>query len=481
VFRSLRTRLLLTYLLVGGLVLALVGLSLLVFMLRNPYAAQLTYQRLEGVAETISQRERFLPLLMRPQALQELLQRTDQAIGVRLLVLDASGTLLADSRPDAAHFTTSDLQAASAHTENFHQEFRDATNRRWLVAGHILSDESVLLATLPRPTLRSLQVLREEFLPALLQAAGVALLVSLLAAWLISRWVAKPLQHISQAARAVAQGDYSQQPVATGPKEVQSVALAFGEMMARVQSGQQSQRDFVANVSHELKTPLTSIQGFAQAILDGTASDEPAKRHAAQIIYDETERLRRLVEDLLDLARLDAGQVAFKRQALDLDALLSAVSEKLAPAAAAKEVHFDIALPPLPTIVGDADRLAQVFTNLLDNAIKHSPKGGTVGLHGEVDPTHVFIHVDDTGPGIPTEELSRIFERFYQLDKSRSGGRARGVGLGLSISREIVHAHGGRLIARSKVGAGSRFSVELPIIRHDDVTIVGSSVSDQGQ
>jgi two-component system sensor histidine kinase ResE len=122
-------------------------------------------------------------------------------------------------------------------------------------------------------------------------------------------------------------------------------------------------------------------------------------------------------------------------------------------------------------IIGDGDRLAQVFTNLIDNAIKHSTEGGVVQLRGEEQSGWISIHVDDTGTGIPPDELSRIFERFYQLDKARTGGRERGVGLGLAISREIVQAHAGRLVVQSEEGRGSRFTVQLPIIRPDDETL----------
>jgi signal transduction histidine kinase len=246
-------------------------------------------------------------------------------------------------------------------------------------------------------------------------------------------------------------------------------------MMQQVQGSQQAQRDFVANVTHELKTPLTSIQGFAQAILDGTAQNAEEQHRAAQVIYDESDRMRRLVEDLLDLARIDAGQVSFDRQPLDLGALLEAVVERLGVRAAEEGVRIESRLPTLPDLIGDGDRLAQVFTNLIDNAVKHTSQGALVILQGEVEGGWVSIHVDDSGPGIPPDELSRIFERFYQLDKARAGGRERGVGLGLAISREIVQAHGGRLVAQSVLDRGSRFTVQLPIIRPDDTTIVRST------
>jgi two-component system sensor histidine kinase ResE len=264
-------------------------------------------------------------------------------------------------------------------------------------------------------------------------------------------------------------GDVSIDPAR---REVQELAIAFNEMVTQVQTSQQIQKEFLANVSHELKTPLTSIQGFAQAMLDGTVEDSESRDHAAKVIYEETDRLGRLVEDLLDLARLDAGQIEFDRHPVDLSILLQSIIDRMSLSAAEKSVQLERHLDGLAPMIGDGDRLAQVFTNLLDNAIKHTPEGGTVRLHGETEAGWISIHVDDSGRGIPNEDLSHIFERFYQVDKARRGGKGRGVGLGLAISRQIVEAHGGRLVAQSAIGKGSRFTVQMPIVQPFDETLI---------
>jgi signal transduction histidine kinase len=238
-----------------------------------------------------------------------------------------------------------------------------------------------------------------------------------------------------------------------------------------MQAAQQAQRDFVANVSHELKTPLTSIQGFAQAIMDGTVEDQAGREHAASVIYEEADRLRRLAEDLLELARFDSGQLVLARERVNLRILLESLAERLSVRAAEAEIGLRVESAIASTIIGDGDRLAQVFTNLVDNAIKHSQPGGRVRLWCEQSPGWVSIHVDDHGEGIPPDELSRIFERFYQLDKARASA-GQGAGLGLAIAREIVSSHGGRLTAQSELGQGSRFTVQLPVARPDDSTLV---------
>jgi signal transduction histidine kinase len=244
-----------------------------------------------------------------------------------------------------------------------------------------------------------------------------------------------------------------------------------------VLSTQQVQRDFLANVSHELKTPLTSIQGFAQAIQDGAAGDSASIRKSATIIYDEATRMNRMVGELLDLARIETGQIVMRREAVQLDQLLPNVIERLALRAQEGGVALSADITAgLPAIVGDGDRLAQVFSNLIDNALKHTPSGGKVTVAARLISgssavkrgkplAGVEITVADTGAGIPPEDLSRIFERFYQVDKSRVKSRTGSLGLGLAIVREIVTAHGGTIHAESIVGLGTKFVVWLPVER----------------
>jgi len=473
VFRSLRSRLLLTYLLVSALVLAIVGLVLLLSLLTNPQAVLTTYTRLEYVANALTLRDMRSLLQGRPELLQSTVERFDQASNVRVIILTRRGEVLVDSRVDAALPSEDVLQQMASNIDATQDEFRDEDLVRWLYTSRSIASQHSLIIASPSPALRTLAAYGDELLLSPLVRAGlVALVASVLFAWLVSRWVAAPLQRVSRAAKAVAAGNYDQRPSPGGPNEVESLAISFNEMVQRVQSSQVAQRDFVANVSHELKTPLTSIQGFAQAILDGTAAEADAQQHAARVIFDESNRLHRMIDDLLDLARLDTGQVDFVRKPVELTVLLDRVVEKLSLPASEKGVRIENHIPALPTLIGDGDRLVQVFTNLVDNAIKHSPEGSAVSLRGEVKNNSVFVHVDDQGPGIPNAELGRIFERFYQLDKARPGGKGRGAGLGLAISREIVQAHRGRITARSEVGQGSRFTVELPIVRHDDETLV---------
>lgn len=469
--RSLRSRLFLTYLLVIALVLALVGTSLFFFLLRNPAARQLEFRRLDFWLNAIEVRQTRALLEAAREGLQDLVERLDQAARARVLVVSGSGDVLADSRPDLDSLPEEVIRALRGGSEPVRGTYTTQLTSRWLYVTTPPFDGRRIVLTSPQPTARTLLLWSDDLLRPLLQAGLLALLVSAVLTWLIARWVAAPLSRMAEATHRVAAGEYSQQIARSGPEEVQSLALAFNDMVARVQASRKAQRDFVANVSHELKTPLTSVQGFAQAILDGTAGDEQNRRHAARVIYEESERLRRLVEDLLDLARLDAGQVEFQREPVDLRNVIRSVLERMQVKARERSIQVQDHTGSLPRIVADGDRLAQVFLNLVDNAITHSPEGARVRIHGGVEKGWVSIHVDDQGPGIPAEDLSRIFERFYQIDKSRSGGSERGAGLGLAISREIVQAHDGRLVAQSEPGKGSRFTVQIPIVRPDDSTL----------
>ncbi|MGE5777223.1 MAG: sensor histidine kinase, partial [Chloroflexota bacterium] len=254
--------------------------------------------------------------------------------------------------------------------------------------------------------------------------------------------------------------------VPRGPHEVQDLTRAFNSMVARVQRTQKSQRDFVANVSHELKTPLTSVQGFAQAILDDTANTPEARKQAAQIIYGEAGRMHRMALDLLDLARLEAGTADLKMSAVDMGVLLRGIVEKFAPQAAQAGVNLQLNIPESPpALIGDGDRLAQVFTNLVDNALKFTPAGGQITLSAANAGAEMETSVTDTGKGIPPEALPHLFDRFYQVDRSRAGGEKHGAGLGLAIVQEILQAHGGRIIVRSEVGRGTTFVIRLPLAR----------------
>jgi two-component system phosphate regulon sensor histidine kinase PhoR len=225
---------------------------------------------------------------------------------------------------------------------------------------------------------------------------------------------------------------------------------------------EQVRKDFVANVSHELRTPLTAIKGYAEALQDA-AQDDPAQRSRfLEVIRTHTDRLNLIITDLLLLSKIESGQIPLKREPVKLPALLDRTLRLLSRLIEQKQHKVVTAIPPgLPPILGDEERLGQVFSNLLDNAIKYTPDHGTITLAAEVVQDMVEVRVEDTGIGIPPQDLPRIFERFYRVDKARSR-ELGGTGLGLAIVKHLVEGHGGSVSVESLPGQGTRFLVRLP-------------------
>jgi two-component system, OmpR family, phosphate regulon sensor histidine kinase PhoR len=222
-------------------------------------------------------------------------------------------------------------------------------------------------------------------------------------------------------------------------------------------------QDFVANVSHEFKTPLTAIQGFAETLLAGALDDPDNNRRFLEIIRNHAIRLARLTNDLLKLARIEAGKLELEFSSVALLELIEACTETTLLKANRKEITLEISVPPqLPPVRGDAALLRDVLQNLLDNAIQYTPARGHISVEATAGPREAVVTVSDTGIGIPLADSERIFERFYRVDAARSR-EAGGTGLGLSIAKHIVEAHGGKLWVESTVGQGSKFSFSLPL------------------
>jgi signal transduction histidine kinase len=364
-----------------------------------------------------------------------------------------------------------DSQAASGDTLEIlplyrlirlNQIIKGAKGDSWMYVARKLDNGNLLVTATLRPKVSSLNIFADELMPPLLWGGALALVLALILAYWMARWVADPLQRMVNATREFS-GSQAKPLALKGPREVKELAGAFNQMTARVQASQQAQREFVADVSHELKTPLTSIQGFSQAILDGTASTPDEHRLSAQVIYNEAARMHRLVLDLLDLARLDAGIADLKREPVDLSLLLNSLGERFAMQARQANLTLEIQPAGLPALTGDGDRLAQVFNNLVDNALKFTPAGGRVSIAAVQVGSIIEVTVKDSGAGISQEALPRIFDRFYQADASRQGGKKHGAGLGLAIVREIVRAHSGTISVRSAPGQGSEFIIRLPL------------------
>lgn len=495
---SLRWRLMLTYTAIVLLTLAVIAVALYLFLetrqaSANPVRPQYE-ERLYNFFETQIADDASLrigdtgPTPRQGRALNRIATSTliFRRQEVRLLVVDGEQRIALDTftanrlepgtpaaLTNVQPLTVQGNSAAAQPTPTglIRGDLRTPDGLLWLFVGQPIQpgQYAILVAVrMPRQT-QVISAILEDYgdllIAPMVQAALIGVAVALLLSILITRWVARPLQKVAEAAAAVAQGDLDRRAPVQGPHEVRTVAESFNLMSSEVQAAQQAQRDFLANVTHDLRTPLTSIQGFSQAIADGVAADPTAARRAAQIIHDEAGRLNRMVQDLLDLARVEAGRFNMARHTLRLHDLLRSVGERLTPKAAEKSLKLEVDVPALPGIAGDGDRLVQVFTNLIDNGIKHTPPGGTITLQATTKPGWVAIRVRDTGEGIPAEDVPHIFDRFYQVDKSRP--RRDGAGLGLTICKQIVEAHAGKIGVESVEGLGTAFTVWLPTLTPD--------------
>ncbi|HLZ10228.1 MAG TPA: ATP-binding protein, partial [Chloroflexota bacterium] len=298
-----------------------------------------------------------------------------------------------------------------------------------------------------------------QLAPGLLAGALVASILSIAVAFWLARSISRPLAQVTRASERMAAGDFDQFIDVRGHDEVGHLAASFNTMAREVGQMHQTMRDFLANVSHELRTPLTSIEGYSAAMVDGTIREPGRFREAAQIISDEAARMHRLVEDLLYLSKIESKQIDIDRVRLDLPDLLRGCIRQVKPQVDNAGLTVGVEATSLPPILADGHRLQQVFVNLLDNAVKHTPTAGSIrvaahlasprpimnGLDGSgarSESPWVAVEVHNTGSYIAPEQSDRIFERFYQIDHTRSRD-GDGSGLGLAIVQEIVLAHHG--------------------------------------
>jgi len=287
-------------------------------------------------------------------------------------------------------------------------------------------------------------------------ATGVAL-----SAFLGHR-MARPLRAVGRAARKVAGGDYAARVPREGPDELAGLADSFNEMAGSLQEQERLRREFIANAAHELRTPLTNIQGYLEALRDEVI---PADRATFESLWEEAERLVRLSRSLESLADGDSSAARRELVSLDLAAAVRSAGELVGPSMAQAGLSFDVvAVGPLP-VRADSDGLAQVLANLLQNAVRYTPAGGSVRLVGDRRAGRVVVAVTNTGPGIPAEDLPHVFERFYRVEKSRDVARG-GAGIGLAIVRQTVESFDGSVGAESSQGL-TRFWFSLPIAPPD--------------
>lgn len=462
--RSLRSRLFVSYLLVSVVVLLLVFGTLVATTVFTRARSFETAIELNAVARPVLRD--FSDAVQSDtddvSRIRAELDETADRFDVRLIWVGQNQRIRYDSGGEWTGITVPDdvVPQTSANVLDSVNIFTAEDGRDWVFYSPPTAEFGKTFLILAKPEPQGFPFVSNALAQPIRRTVFLSLLLSGALSLLITRSVARPLQRLAKASEAVAQGDYDQQVPIAGPSEVREVATTFNAMTKQVKASQQSQRDFVANIGHDLKTPITSIQGWSQALLDGTA-DGVMVAKSAEIIHTEANRMSRMVQDLLDLARLESGTFTLRQSEFLLLDLLHRVRDAFLPVANEKGIALTVSAPNDLVISADSDRLAQILTNLIANALAHTDADGVVSVTAQPQASHIHIAVADTGSGIAADELPRIFERFYQVDKARSHGR-KGTGLGLSIVKEIVEAHGGSVSAESRVGHGSTFSIRLP-------------------
>jgi signal transduction histidine kinase len=500
---SLRARLILAFAAIIFLTLLLVGIGF-VFIIRQ-YQDQRELLRIGTVIGPIMAQARQLDQQGRTlEEARDFLDRQADELDVRLVLVRAPGSIVYDSGDTLMNHHI-DIQAAEPL----------GPLQRWrLVVAPGVEDTRLRFIYLqpggpgvggierdrppPRPGNVTLAVVHEsptiggvirEMAPRLLLAALISLSASIVVAWLLAASIARPLARMTRAAEDMALGRYDHEIEARGDDEIGRLSAAFNMMMREVARSHRTLRDFVANVSHDLRTPLTSIQGFSQAMVEGALRSPEDYADAGRVINEEAERMRRLVEDLLELSKIESGQVRLEIEPCELEILAHQAAERAERRAEERGVELALDVDETPVVRADGRWVERAVDNLLDNALKHTPSGGKMTIAtgtmtvppgarvmspvGRRTGGFGYIAVHNTGSFIPPGDQPRVFERFYQLDKARStsGG---GSGLGLAIAQEIIQAHGGWIHVQSSRAGGTEFAILLPLLDRTSGRGVGS-------
>ncbi|HEY4887294.1 MAG TPA: HAMP domain-containing sensor histidine kinase [Candidatus Dormibacteraeota bacterium] len=390
--------------------------------------------------------------------------------GIRLLLLDSQRGVLFDSGGSNT-FGTLIPVTASKRVANVGEARTTLGGQPYFAAAvKIAPARDPLAATyvvLAQPQALVATAAAGDLETRLLEAGGAALVVAMLLILLVSRSLTQPLTKLAAAAEDIAAGNYSRRVGIRGYDEIGMLGAAFDRMAEAVERARKTQRDFLANVSHELKTPLTSLIGFSQALVDGSLWSENERARAATIIHEESERVLRMAQELLDLARVEAGSISMHITAVDLGGQLQQELEMVRPRANRRLLELNLTMPSnIPPVAADPERLHQILDNLLDNAVKYAPEGTAIAISAVSNISGVeAVVANATSTRKPDPE--RMFERFYRADPSRSAA-AGGVGLGLSISRELASAMRGRLWADFDESGNLRLHLLLPAARRPD-------------
>ncbi len=422
------------------------------------------------------------------EGVQSSVEQIGQLYGWRVRIVDTNGVVVADSsksslgekldvgahaRPWAKEERQSGLSTEMSEPPPlFLPIFMSAGDRVQRLGYLVVEPGNMQVPKMPPPWQfweTRIAELRSSIVWSVVWGGLVGIGLALLLSFFLSRRITAPVQSLASAARSLGKGEFSQRASVKSKDELGELATAFNSMAAELEKADKLRRDLVADVAHELRTPLSNIRGYLEGIQDGVVKADEA---TLRLIYEEVQLLSRLVEDLHELALAESGGLSLNRQVCDIKDIVRDVASAMGYQAIAKGLKVQLDMPDTNALAFiDGQRVGQVLRNLLSNAINFTPEGGEITISVKQTGDEVAVSVGDSGPGIPPEDLPYIFERFYRVDKSRSRATG-GSGLGLTIARRLIEAHGGQLTVESTPGKGSVFTISLPTHSGDGATTV---------
>ena len=454
-------KLLTTYVAIVIVILGVLALVLSLSLSAFLYSEQ--KQRLGEIGQTITEQVSSSQKGEIPAAeLVRTISAIDQSLNARVWVLSPQGQITLDSRGRLLNrrgtsFVDPQLLGPILEGEELTQvvTLLELETEMLLVGLPVYVDGRVSGAVLLMTPVSDVQATLNSIFRLFWPAAGLSLIAALILAMMVSRSISRPLRELSKAAMVLAEGDFSRQVTPRGDKELRLLASSFNQMANQLKELEDLRRDFIASVSHELRSPLTSIRGFVQGVLDGKIP--PEKQHSyLQRSLNEIRRLSMLVTNLLDLSALEGKAAPLNLKEYDLRELVNLSLAAMEPQISQHQMSVDIQVPTKPSMVFvDHQRFQQVLMNIINNCIMHIPPGNEMKIHINPVKNGYELHLADTGPGIPPHQMPHIFKPFYH-------GMDGGTGLGLSIAKALVEAHQGSIRVSNLPEGGSNFTIWLP-------------------
>lgn len=465
-FKSIRTKLTLTYSLLIVLIILIFG-SFVYYAAENYFLADKRKTLTSEAKLVASTVEPFLAAKSVSSDITLINRRLAEQMGERVLIVNKDKTVIADSATTGSlvgkklEQSLVDTARTGSVGDNVITDPEQGTRIMYLAFPVASEKKEILGVVFFSSSLKAIDVTLNNFKIAIWVALLVLLVVAWLVTWALSQRIAKPVQELTAAAEQVASGNLSRRVKIESDDEVGRLAKTFNYMGEHLQESDTLQRNFIADVSHELKTPLTSVRGFIEVLQEGAYKDPKTCLRSLKSVDEEVVRLSHLVNDLLELSKMETADLKLDKKEVDLKKLAQKVIEQFEVISKKTQVGLSLKVEKPVMVSADEQRIKQAMVNLLTNAFSYTTKGGSINLEISQTRDSARVIVRDTGEGIPPDVLPFIFDRFYRADEARSRSTG-GTGLGLTITKKIIEAHGGTITVESKEKEGTTFVFSLP-------------------